>query len=129
MKVKFTVQKGQETESGGMFSKDKQKDLYIFTSTFYPTEMEKKIYNDHPLFKSLIFMKYHTLGGFYTGRTASILEGREISTLKVLRAEDIYNSPTLNLKVSSISNLIDLRELITEAGQLFANNVKVLDQL
>ena len=55
MKVKFTIQTGKEKLKTGMLS-SKEIDNYELNATFTPSEKEKKIFNDHPLFKEMIFI-------------------------------------------------------------------------
>jgi len=127
MKVKFSVQKGQETEGGGVFSKGKQIDMYTLTATFTPSELEKKIFNDHPLFKDMLFMEYNELDKFTTGFI--LTEKHAVDTTKKIRVGSIYDSPTYNFRAYSVQRIVELRALIMEAGENFADNVKVLEKL
>lgn len=126
MKVKFTVEKGQDTESSGMFSK-KQVDKYELIATFTPSELEKKIYNDHPLFKEMIFMEYSETDKFSTGFIFTEKHVEDKS--KRLLVKSIYDSPTFKFRAFSVPRITELRGLIMEAGERFAENVKVLERL
>ena len=126
MKVKFTVQKAQETEKDGMFSK-KQVDMYTLTATFTPSELEKKIFNEHPLFKEMLFMEYNELDKFTTGIVFT--EKNAIDTTKRIYVKEIYNSPSYRFKAYSVGRIVDLRELVKEAGNNFAYTVKILEGL
>ncbi len=66
MKVKFAIQKGKEKHKTGMVS-SKEVDKYELTATFTPSEKEKKIFIEHPLFKDVIFMSYNEFDKFATG--------------------------------------------------------------
>lgn len=127
MKVKFTVQKGQETEGGGLLSKGKQIDMYNLTATFTPSELEKKIFNDHPLFKDMLFMEYNELDKFTTGLIFK--DKHAVDQTKRIYVGSIYNSPTYSFRAYSVQRIVELRGLIMEAGENFANNVKVLERL
>lgn len=109
-----------------MFKKT-EVDMYNMSATFVPTEQEKKIYNDHPLFHDFIFMKYdeldkHTEGLLFT-------KDKAVDTTKVIRVSDIYNSPTYSFKAYSVARITELRSLIIEAGNRFAENIDVLAAL
>lgn len=126
MKVKFAIQKSQETEKDGMFSK-KQIDLYTLTATFAPSELEKKIFNDHPLFKDMLFMEYNEMDKWTTGL---IFKDKHAADLqKRISVGSIYSSPTYSFRAYSVQRIVELRALVMEAGENFANNVKVLEKL
>ena len=127
MKVNFKVQKGQETEGKSLLSKGKQIDMYTLTATFTPSELEKKIFNDHPLFKVMLFMEYnevdkHTSGVIFKDTTA-------VDHTKRIYVEQIYTSPTYTFRAYSVQRIVELRVLVMEAGENFATNVKVLERL
>lgn len=126
MKVKFAIQKAQETEKDGMFSK-KQVDMYTLTATFTPSELEKKIFNDHPLFKEMLFMKYNEVDKFSTGFIFT--EKHAVDNDKKISVGSIYTSPTYTFRAYSVQRIVELRGLIMEAGENFADNVKVLEKL
>ena len=126
MKVKFAVQKEQETEKDGMFSK-KQVDMYTLTATFTPSELEKKIFNEHPLFKEMLFMEYNELDKFTTGLIFT--EKQAVDTTKRIFVKEIYNSPSYKFKAYSVGRIVQLRGLVLEAGDNFVNIVKVLEGL
>jgi hypothetical protein len=126
MKVKFSIQKGQETEKDGMFSK-KQIDMYTLTATFTPSELEKKIFNDHPLFKDMLFMEFNELDKWTTGLIFK--DKHAADTTKVISVGSIYTSPTYTFRAYSVQRIVELRGLVMEAGENFANNVKVLEKL
>jgi len=127
MKVNFKVQKGQETEGKSLLSKGKQIDMYTLSATFSPSELEKKIFNDHPLFKDMLFMEYneldkHTSGLIFKDTTA-------VDQTKRIYVGQIYTSPTYTFRAYSVQRIVELRAFVIEAGENFANNVKVLERL
>jgi len=126
MKVKFAVQRGQETEKDGMFSK-KQVDMYTLTATFTPSELEKKIFNDHPLFKDMMFMEYSELDKWTTGLIFKDKQAADVQ--KRISVGSIYSSPTYSFRAYSVQRIVELRGLVLEAGETFASNVKILEKL
>lgn len=127
MKVKFTVQRGQETEGKGLLSKGKQVDMYTLSATFTPSELEKKIFNDHPLFKEMLFMEYNELDKYTSGLIFK--DTTAVDHTKRISVAQIYNSPTYSFRAYSVQRIVELRGLVMEAGENFANNVKVLERL
>lgn len=126
MKVKFAIQRAKETEKDGMFSK-KEIDMYTLTATFSPSELEKKIYNDHPLFKDMLFMEYKELDKWATGL---IFKDKHVAdNTKSISVGSIYSSPTYTFRAYSCQRIVELRDLVMKAGENFANNVKVLERL
>jgi len=131
MKVKFSIQKGKETEKTGMFS-SKEVDKYELTATFTPSEKEKKIYNDHPLFKDMVFMEYNELDKFHAsllGAVTGIGKETVVDNTKLIFVKDIYDSPAYKFKAFSVGRICQLRGLVLEAGETFAGNVKILEEL
>jgi hypothetical protein len=126
MKVKFSIQKGKETFKEGMFSK-KEVDMYDMTATFTPTEQEKKIYNDHPLFHNFIFMEYNEMDK--TSEGIIFKDVSSIDKIKVITVTDIYTSPSYKFKAYSINRMTEIRGFIIEAGNRFAENIEVLENL
>jgi len=127
MKVKFTVQRGQETEGKGLLSKGKQIDMYSLNATFTPSELEKKIFNDHPLFKEMLFMEFNELDKYTSGLLFK--DTTAVDHTKSISVSQIYNSPTYTFRAYSVQRIVELRGLVMEAGENFANNVKVLEKL
>ena len=126
MKVKFTIKKGKETFKESMFKKT-EVDMYDMTATFIPTEEEKKIFNDHPLFHDHIFMEYNEVDTFRTGLIFT--KDESVDRTKRILVSEIYNSPTFTFKAYSIGRILELRSLILEAGDRFASSIKVLSAL
>jgi hypothetical protein len=126
MKVKFEIQRGQETFKDGMFS-SKQVEMYKLTSTFTPSELEKKIFNDHPLFQDMLFMEYSEVDKFTTGLIFKETHGVDLQ--KKISIKSIYTSPTYTFKAYSIQRILELRGLVLEAGENFASNIKMLSEL
>ena len=127
MKVKFSIQKEKESIKTGTFSK-KEVDKYELTATFTPSEKEKKIYNEHPLFQDMVFMEYNELDKFATGFLGM---GKEeaVDTTKAIYVKDIYNSPSYKFRAYSVHRIYELRGFVLEAGKEFANVVKFLEEL
>jgi hypothetical protein len=109
-----------------MFSK-KQVDMYTLTATFTPSELEKKIFNDHPLFKDMLFMEYNELDKWTTGLIFKDKQAADVT--KHISVGSIYNSPTYSFRAYSVQRIVELRGLVMEAGEIFAQNVKVLEKL
>jgi hypothetical protein len=127
MKVRFTIQKGKETLKTGMLS-SKEVDMYNLTATFTPSEFEKKIYNEHPLFKLVNFMVYSEVDKFATG-FLNLGAQQTVDMQKAITVGMIYNSPTFAFRAYSCDRIIELRSLILEAGDIFADSVKALQSL
>jgi len=127
MKVKFSIQKEKESIKTGMFSKE-ELDKYELTATFTPSEKEKKIYNEHPLFQDMVFMQYNELDKFATGMLGL---GKEetVDRSKIIRVKDIYSSPSYKFRAYSVNRIYELRGFVLEAGKDFANVVKFLEEL
>ena len=126
MKVKFTIQKDKETFKEGMFSK-KEVDMYHMTATFVPTEEEKKIYNDHPLFHNFLFMQYNEMDK--TSEGIFVKDVKSVDMIKYITVSQIYNSPTYKFKAYSIPRMTEIRSIILEAGNRFAENINILAAL
>jgi len=126
MKVKFSIQKGKDTFKEGMFKKT-EVDMYNMTATFTPTEQEKKIFNDHPLFHDYLFMEYNEVDKFSTGFIFT--KDDSIDRTKRILVSEIYNSPTFNFKAYSVARITELRRLIIDAGAEYAENIGVLSAL
>jgi hypothetical protein len=127
MKVKFTIQKGKETVKTGLVS-SKEVDKYTLMATFTPSELEKKIFNDHPLFKDVLFMQYNELDRFATG-FLNLGAQQAVDQNKAIYVGHIYGSPTFQFRAYSVSRIIELRKIILDAGEIFAHNVKILEGL
>ena len=127
MKVKFSIKKEKETIKTGTFSK-KDIDKYELTTTFSPSEKEKKIFNEHPLFQDMVFMEYNELDKFATG---FLNLGKELTVdkTKVIFVKDIYNSPSYKFRAYSVNRIYELRGFVLEAGKNFANVIKFLEEL
>ena len=91
MKVKFTIEKGTEEEKDGMF-KTKKVDMYNLTATFTPSQIDKKIITNHPLFLNVLFMKYNELDKWMTGIIFKDKQAQD--KVKEISVGSIYNSPT-----------------------------------
>jgi len=131
MKVKFTIQKGKEKLKTGMLS-SKEIDNYELNATFTPSEKEKKIFNDHPLFKEMIFMEYNEIDKFHAsilGSITGIGKQETVDRTKQISVGSIYSSPTYAFRAHSVARIVELRGLVIEAGESFANIVKVLEGL
>ena len=126
MKVTFSIQKGKESEKDGMFSK-KEVDMYTLTATFTPSKEETKIYNEHPLFKNLLFMKYNELDKWVTGIVFKDKKAED--RVKQISVGSIFQSNTYTFRAYSIPRITELRSLVIEAGQQFANTVDILQGL
>lgn len=127
MKVKFTIQKGKEKLKTGMLS-SKEVDKYDLNATFTPSEIEKKIFNDHPLFKEMTFMRYNETDKFATG-FLGLGKEEAMDQTKIISVGSIYDSPTYAFRAYSVERIVELRDLVLEAGENFAGNVKVLEKL
>ena len=127
MKVKFAIQKGKEKLKTGMLS-SKEVDKYELTATFTPSEIEKKIFNDHPLFKEMTFMAYNEVDKFATG-FLGLGKEQTADLTKQISVGSIYSSPTYTFRAYSVVRIVELRGLVIEAGDNFVNNVKVLEEL
>lgn len=131
MKVQFSIQKGRETEKTGMFS-TKEVDKYELIATFTPSEKEKKIYNDHPLFKDMIFMEYNEVDKFHAsflGAVTGVGKETVVDNTKWILVKNIYDSPSYKFRAYSVGRICELRNLVLEAGKTFADNVKILEEL
>ena len=126
MKVKFAIQKGQETVKTGLLSKETL-DHYTMTATFTPSEFERKIYNDHPLFKKMIFLQYDETKVSSQG----LLFKDKVVTdmIKTIYTESIYSSGTYAYKAYHISDMVNMRALIIDAVKTFVSNINILSSL
>lgn len=127
MKVKFTIQQGRESVKTGLLT-NKEVDRYVLSATFTPSELEKKIFNEHPLFKDVVFMQYNELDRFAAG-FLNLGAQQAVDQNKVIYVGNIYGSPTFQFRAYSVSRIIELRKIILDAGEIFAYNVKILERL
>ncbi len=126
MKVKFTIQKGIETEKEGIF-KTKEVNMYTLTASFTPSDIENRIFNEHPLFKNIIFMEYNELDKWTTGMIFK--DKQEVDRIKQISVDSIFNSSDYVFRAYSIPRILELRKLVIEAGNQFANTIDTLEKL
>lgn len=127
MKVRFSVSKDTESIKTGTFSK-KDVDMYELTATFAPSEKEKKIFNEHPLFQEMVFMEFNELDKFATG-FLNLGKEQTVDRTKVIYVRDIYNSPSYKFRAYSVNRIYELRGNVLSSGKDFANIVKFLEEL
>lgn len=127
MKVKFSIQKEKESIKTGMFSSN-DVDKYELTATFTPSEKEKKIYNEHPLFQDMVFMEFNELDKFATGMLGLGKE-QTVDISKAIYVKNIYSSPSYKFRAYSVNRIYELRGLVLKAGENFADIVKFLEEL
>lgn len=126
MKVKFTIEKETETEKDGVF-KTKEVDMYILTATFTLSVSEEKIYNEHPLFKNLVFLEYNEVDKWTTG--IIFKEKQAVDRNKQITIESIFSYPEYTFRAYSVPRIVELRKLVVDAGIQFAKTIEVLEKL
>jgi hypothetical protein len=126
MKVTFTIKKGIETEKDGIF-KTKNVNMYNLTASFIPSELEKKIFNEHPLFKNIIFMEYNELDKWTTGLIFK--DKHQKDRIKRILVKAIFKSSDYIFRAYSIKRILELRILVIKAGIQFANIIEILEKL
>ena len=126
MKVKFTIKKGTETEKDGIF-KTKEINMYSLTALFTPSDLEKRIFEEHPLFKNIVFMEYNELDKWITGLIFK--DKQQVDRIKQISVNSIFKSSDYIFRAYSIPRILELRKLVIEAGVKFANTVDTLEKL
>lgn len=127
MKVSFSIEKGQEIEGGGLLSKGTVVHKYVMRATFVPTELEKKVFNDHPLFQSMVFMRYSEVDKWSTGLIFQ--DKHQADVQKVIQIKDIYSTATYQFRAYSVNRILELRQLVKEAVVNFMQAVDILEKL
>ncbi len=126
MKIKFTIEKSTESEKDGMFKKV-DIDMYLLTATFTPSEIDKRIIINHPLSKRVLFMKYNELDKWTTGIIFKDKQSKDKE--KVISVGEIFDSPTYAFRAYSIPRIIELRNLVIEAGESFSETINIMEKL
>jgi hypothetical protein len=126
MKVKFTIKRGTETEKDGMF-KTKEINMYTLIASFNPSELEKSIFNEHPLFKDIIFMEYNEVDKWVTGFIFK--DKQQADRIKQISINSIFKFSEYVFRAYSIPRILELRKLVIESGIQFANTIDTLEKL
>lgn len=126
MKVKFTIKKGCEIEKDGIF-KTKEIDMYTLTAYFSPSNLEKDIFKEHPLFKNIVFMEYNELDKWTTGLVFK--DKQQQDRIKQISVNSIFKSSDYTFRAYSIPRIIELRKLVIKSGIQFANTIETLKKL
>ncbi len=126
MKIKFTIEKGIETEKDGMFKK-KEIEMYTLTAHFNPTNKETSTYNQHPLFRNVLFMKYNELDKWTTGLIFKDKKAED--KVKLISVGNIFDSSSYSFRAYSVPRIIELRKIVIEATQDFTDSADILQRL
>lgn len=110
MKVKISID--QQSKSG-FFSGTTHS--YKLNLQFQLNEKEKKIFNDHPLFQDMIFMRY--------------MAGKKKDIPMTITAKDIYTSRAISIDASGVNELIEFRNEVNSAAESFVGYMNILSDI
>lgn len=110
MKVKLSID--QQTRSGFLSGTSHS---YKMNVQFQLNEKEKKIFNDHPLFQKMIFMRYAA--------------GRKKDIPMEITAKQIYESAPISIEATSVNELIDYRNEVDSSATNFVNYLDILTDI
>lgn len=88
---------------------------YNLNVQFKLNEKEKKVFNEHPLFQDMIFMSY--------------LAGKKKDLELHITGKHIYEAKPITIEASGVNEVIDYRNEVVKAGEIFANYVGILSDL
>jgi hypothetical protein len=115
MKVKLSI---DQASKSGFFSGTSHS--YTLNVQFTPNEKEKKIFNDHPLFQTMLFMRY-TAGK----NDKKYREGASIE----ITAKDIYEAKPILIEATSVNEIVKYRNEINDAAETFVNYINILTDI
>lgn len=110
MKVKLSID--QASKSGFLGGTTHS---YKLNVQFIPNEKEKKIFNDHPLFQSIVFMEYAA--------------GKKKDIPMTIKAKDIYEGKTIPIEANSVSELVEFHNAIDIASSEFVRHIDILSNI
>ena len=126
MKIKLNVEKCIEIEKDGIFKK-KEVEAYLLIVTFKPSEEETQTYLENSLFKDAIFLEYNKV--HKTSKGGLIIDQKLEEKNKKISIRHVFENKTISLKAYSVSRLLELRQLILDAGGCFMNTVSAFKSL
>lgn len=126
MKIKFTIEKGTESEKEGLFKK-KNVEMYTLTAFFSASDNETTTFSHHPLFRNVLFMKYNELDKWTTGLIFK--DKKAADREKIISVGDIFDNTNYSFRAYSVQRILELRTLVVEAGQNFTNAADILQRL
>ena len=126
MKIKLNVEKCIEIEKNGIF-KEKKVEAYLLIVTLIPSEEENQVYLENSLFKNATFLEYNKAHKNKDG--ALVIDQKIEEKNKKISISDVFENKKISFKAYSISRLLELRQLILDAGGCFMNTVSAFKSL